>query len=119
MELAAILHVARFAKEDPDNEYIIFSDSMYSVQTINSWMRDWASKNWVTSRNRPVENQDLIKPIYELFNRPFFNCQVLKCRGHNNILGNEIADAVASNNRSKFDRLIDKNHIMVLDNPFY
>ncbi len=119
MELAAILHVARLAKEDPDNEYIIFSDSMYSVQTINSWMRDWASKNWVTSRNRPVENQDLIKPIYELFNRPFFNCQVLKCRGHNNILGNEIADAVASNNRSKFDRLIDKNHIMVLDNPFY
>ena len=26
MELAAILHVARLAKEDPDNEYIIFSN---------------------------------------------------------------------------------------------
>ena len=119
MELFAILHVASLASRDPDNEYIIYSDSMYSVKAINEWMQSWASNNWKNSKKQPVENQDLLKPIYELFKTPFFNCQVIKCKGHSGELGNELADAVASNNMNKFDKLVDKNHIIVNDNPFY
>lgn len=118
MELFAILHVAGMAVEDPDNEYIIYSDSMYAVKAINEWMRGWAAKGWKTSKGLPAENQDLLKPIYELFKTPFFNCEVIKCKGHSGELGNELADAVASNNMAKFDKLVDKNHIWVEDNPF-
>lgn len=110
-ELKAILYVAQLAAEDPDNEYIIYTDSLYCVNTINNWMYTWAKNDWLNSKKKPAENLDLIQPLWKLFSTPFFNAQVKKVQGHSNIIGNELADCLATNKMTKFEQIIKDNHI--------
>lgn len=49
--------------------YCIVCDSSYALDSILIWSSTWKNNNWMTSNNKPVENQDLIKEIikkYEL-----------------------------------------------------
>lgn len=110
-ELKAILHVFRLAAADKDNKYIIYSDSAYAVNMINSWIYNWAKNNWKNSKKQEVENIDLVKEIYNYLNIDFFNCQVVKVPGHANILGNELADALATDNTTKYLKLLKENNI--------
>lgn len=112
MELTAILYVTQLAAKDPNNEYLIYSDSSYCVRTINEWMRKWATNNWIKiGKNEPIENQDLIKQLYNLFNIPFFNVKIEKVLGHVNIIGNELADKLAKNEIIKFRKMCKDNNI--------
>ena len=110
-ELKAILHVFKLAAADKDYKYIIYSDSAYAVNMINSWIFGWAKNGWKNSKKQEVENIDLVKELYNYLNIDFFNCQVKKCDGHSGELGNEIADALATNNNTKFKKLIQDNRI--------
>lgn len=111
-ELKAILHVFKLAAADPDNKYVIYSDSAYAVNMINSWIWTWSKNNWKNSKKQIVENIDLVKELYNYLNINFFNCQVLKCDGHRGNVGNELADALATNNSNKFDKIIKQNNII-------
>ena len=111
-ELKAILTVFELAAADEDNEYIIYSDSAYAVNIINNWIHNWARNNWVNSKGNIVENLDLIKTLYKYISTNFFNCQVKKINGHAGIVGNELADALATNNLSKFEKILDENDIL-------
>lgn len=111
-ELEAILHVFKLAAADPDNKYVIYSDSAYAVNMINSWIWTWSKNNWKNSKKQIVENIDLVKELYNYLNINFFNCQVLKCNGHCGNVGNELADALATNNGNKFDKIIKQNNII-------
>lgn len=114
-EIKAILNVFEIAANDPDNEYIIYSDSAYCVNMINSWIWTWAKNNWKNSKKVIVENYDLVKELYSYLNKDFFNCQVKKCNGHAGIIENELADALATYNLSKFKKIIKDNNIIVKD----
>ena len=76
-ELKAILHVFELAAADPDNQYIIYSDSSYAVNIINDWIFTWVKNNWMNSKGNQVENLDLILNLYKYVTINFFNCQVL------------------------------------------
>lgn len=43
---------------------VIYSDSMYCINTITKWGKNWESNNWKKSNNKPVENLELIKKMY-------------------------------------------------------
>ena len=103
-ELKAISAALALVKDNPAT---IYSDSAYSLNTINTWMYSWASKGWVKSDKKAPENLDLIKPIYD-YMAFRSNIKFEKVKGHSGILGNEIADALASNNRAKLSRLLTK-----------
>lgn len=119
MELEAILHAAKFAKMLPAHKFIIYSDSAYAVKAINEWMRGWAANGWQNSKKKPVENQDLMKQLWEIFSDPKCNCQVIKCNGHSGEIGNELADALATNDYIKYSKIIDKYHIWDdVEDPF-
>lgn len=111
-ELKAILHVFQLAAADKDNNYIIYSDSAYAVNMINSWIYNWAKNNWKNSKNKEIENIDLVKSLYNYLNIDFFNCQVVKVEGHAKILGNELADALATKNYDKYLKLLKQNQIL-------
>lgn len=111
-ELKAILAVFELAAADEDNEYVIYSDSAYAVNIINDWIFKWARNNWVNSKGNIVENLDLIQTLYKYVSINFFNCQVKKISGHAGIVGNELADALATNNLSKFEKILDENNIL-------
>jgi ribonuclease HI len=110
-ELKAILHVFSLAAKDTENQYIIYSDSAYAVNIINSWIYNWVKNDWKNSKNKVIENIDLVKEIYNYLTINFFNCQVKKCSGHVGNIGNELADALATNNTLKFNKIIKENNI--------
>ena len=115
-ELKAILHVFKIAAADPDYEHIIYSDSAYAVNMINSWIYSWAKNNWLNSKKQVVENLDLVKELYSYLTIDFFNCQVKKCPGHSGELGNELADALATENDDKLIKLTRGNDLIA--NPY-
>lgn len=110
-ELKAILYVMKLAAEDPDNTYIVYSDSSYAVKSINEWIHNWAMNNWLNSKKKEVENIDLMKEIYKYLTKNLWNFQLRKVKGHDGELGNELADAIASRNKQKYLNLIKKNNI--------
>lgn len=117
MELRAVLEAAEMAKKDPDlNHYTCFCDSAYVVNICNEWMIKWAMNGWRRSKNQPIENLKLVKALYERFIAPFFNLSLEKIKGHNGCLGNELADALATDNKEKVLKLSKANDIYYQEN---
>ncbi|KAI1160609.1 ribonuclease H-like domain-containing protein [Nemania serpens] len=48
---------------------IVKSDSNYLVQGMTEWILKWLGNGFTTARSQPVENQDLIKELWELIKR--------------------------------------------------
>ena len=105
-ELKAILHAFELSQTIYKNNICyINSDSTYCVNICNNWIFNWYNNNWKRSKGKDIENLDLIKSLYKYITLDFFNCQVIKTKGHANILGNELADALATNNIRKINEI--------------
>lgn len=84
-------------------------------------MPQWAKNNWRNSQKKEVENIDLMKQIFQFFyvmdNNNIFpkttNYTVEWIRGHSNTLGNELADALATNSAKKFKDILLNNSIKI------
>ena len=105
MELKAILHVIKLAAADKENSYLVYSDSAYAVNSINTWMYGWARNGWINSKKKSVENLDIIQEIYSYLEFPMENFDLRKIDGHSGHLGNELADALATGNMKKKEEL--------------
>ena len=64
--------------------------------------------------NKIVENIDLVKSLYKYLSKDFFNCQVVKTTGHANVTENELADALATNNIIKFNKIIEEKGMKLI-----
>ena len=114
MELLGLLHALDYVEDYyPEEEVIIYSDSAYVVNSCNSWMENWARNGWLNSKKQTVENVDLMKALWEYFRRDFFHCELRKCDGHNGILGNELADYLATGKLQQFYNTADENGLIV------
>ena len=113
-ELKAILHVLKIAAEHKEYNFTIYSDSAYAINSINNWIYRWARNGWVNSKKKPIENLDLMQEIYKYVEFPMTNVTLRKIDGHKGILGNELADAFATNNKNKLDDLIYRYDIAFL-----
>lgn len=116
MELMGLLQALELATTKYiDYDVCIYSDSAYTVNTFNEWIYTWATNNWITSTKEPVKNLDLIKELYEYTKKDFPNYGVYKIAGHNNEIGNELADAYAvahkSGDASKLAKILKENNI--------
>jgi ribonuclease HI len=60
-ELLAIWAVL---KKYPDEELSIYSDSYYALNSICTWMYNWAKNDWKNTASRRIENYDIITTIY-------------------------------------------------------
>ena len=107
MELKAMLCALGFVESHPHDQFIIYSDSAYVVNSCNSWMRSWAANGWKNSKKQIVENVDLMQAIWSYLSRDFFNAEIKKCAGHAGEVGNEIADALATGGMRKYKELIE------------
>lgn len=116
MEISALLD-ALWVATNLYEEYkcIIFCDSAYCVNMFNDWIRKWASNNWKRSKNQPIENLDLVQKLYPYAIKEFPNFSVVKVAGHCNILGNEIADALATDNKAKLEKIFKENDYGIVE----
>ena len=119
-ELKAILHVMKkFSVQEklfeilPDEYYpIVYSDSAYCVNTLNTWMFDWARKDWKKANGDTPENLDLIQEYYNLY-RLGYRIDLRKVKGHSGNYWNELVDRIAKSAKEKqhikeIDLLTDK-----------
>lgn len=102
MELKAILYVMKnYGVKTESNDFwshncpIVYSDSAYAVNTYNNWMFNWAKNGWIKSDKKIPENLDIIKEYYNLYEQGYI-IDLKKVSGHTGVLGNEIADRLAT-----------------------
>jgi ribonuclease HI len=63
-ELHAILQaIIRVTKNFSFDLINIYTDSEYSQKSLTEWIVNWKKNNWKNAKNKPVENQDIIKKI--------------------------------------------------------
>ena len=77
----------------------------------NTWIHNWANNGWLNSKKQQVENYDLVRQLYKYISQPEPNFNIQKIKGHSGEIGNELADALASNNEKKFNNIIETNNI--------
>jgi ribonuclease HI len=51
------------------NSIIICSDSMYSINCITKWSKNWEKSNWKTAKGENVKHDTIIKTILELYKK--------------------------------------------------
>ena len=116
MELSAILKTFELLNTKYKNQQAtIYSDSAYCINALSSWIYTWSKNNWKNSKNVTIENYDLFLNLYKYYNIDFFISQVNfeKVDGHSGIIGNELADALATENSIKFSDIIIRNGIHI------
>ena len=110
-ELKAIIAAIQYAINNKNETFIIYTDSSYAEKSINIWMYNWVLNDWKNTKNQTIQNLDLFHLIYKYYNENFINFQVVKTKGHSNILGNELADAAATGNAKKIKEIFQKNDV--------
>ena len=96
MELFALYYaIARYGSKDTWNCPEIYTDSQYALHCATDWGRNWMVNGWRTANNKPVENIEIIYAIQNLLSTGNFNVNLNYCKGHDGILGNELADKLA------------------------
>lgn len=78
-----------------NNIPIVYSDSNYCVQTLNTWMFNWARNGWIKSDKKTPENLDLIQAYYEWYQKGY-RIELRKVKGHVGHKWNEMADDLAT-----------------------
>lgn len=71
----------------------ITTDSQYLMKGMTSWLPNWKRRNWKTSQNTAVKNEDLWKRLDAAAGRHQVSWSWV--RGHNSHEENEMADALA------------------------
>ena len=99
----------------PDEEVRIYSDSAYVVNMFNDWIFKWAVNGWRKADKKPIENRSLVEELYKYASKPFNNYNVQRCPGHEGVTGNELADALATNNIKRFNKLINEEELILID----
>ena len=95
MELRALLAALELVPEG--TPAVVYSDSNLAVRTITEWAAGWQRRGW-RRRTGPVENLDLVKPLYAGYTaRPELELRWIKAHAGNR--WNEYADALASGYR--------------------
>ena len=74
---------------------VVYSDSMYCVNSFTNWIKGWKANGWVRSGNKPLENLDLIKEWDRLCNEGY-QIDLRYIKGHSGEVWNEIADKLAT-----------------------
>ncbi len=102
MEMTAVLkglkHVVRLSNNSGVcPQVVLYADSKYILQAIESWMKNWSKNDWKRKDNKPVLNADLWKQIHKLLHEEK-RISVVSCvhvKGHSGHPENEECDQLA------------------------
>ncbi len=101
MELLSVIEAIRVLKEPCDIS--LFSDSIYVVKSINSWLDSWQKKNWKNSAKKPVKNKDLWLEYLKLSAKHSIEATWVKA--HNGHKENERCDYLARDEATRLQKL--------------
>ncbi|WP_297825718.1 ribonuclease H [uncultured Methanobrevibacter sp.] len=67
------------------DELVICSDSSYCIDIFTKWAKNWQKNGWRRGKNKPIQNLDIIKTIWNLMaeiNDEGCNIVFIKVKGH-------------------------------------
>lgn len=107
MELLAFLSALEWCeKNNSDKEIDIFTDSSYIANCFkDGWYLNWEANGWRTSDKQSVKNQDLWKPILELYRKLKEKAEINinKVSAHKDNYWNNFADTLAVKKRKEIE----------------
>lgn len=71
----------------------LYTDSEYSIKCITEYCRNWSKNGWLKADKKPIENRDIIEPLYGLYNILWRNLQIKHIRAHT---GNQDKHSIAN-----------------------
>lgn len=89
-------------------DVILYTDSQYVKQGIESWVTNWKKRNWQTSAKKPVKNVDLWKRLDAACQRHTIEWKWVK--GHSGNRYNELVDDLARDAASADNLLPDDGY---------
>jgi len=92
MELMAAIRALEALKRP--SRVKLYTDSLYVMKGITTWIHDWKRRGWRTAEKKPVKNEDLWRALDALAARHEIEWHWVK--GHNGHPENERADALAN-----------------------
>jgi ribonuclease HI len=92
MELTAVIRALESLTRPC--EVLVYTDSQYVKNGIESWIHGWKRNGWKTADRKPVKNAELWRELDELASRHDVRWHWV--RGHADHPGNERADALAN-----------------------
>lgn len=101
MELIAVITALKLIKRNLP--IVIYSDSKYVVNGINSWRNKWELEGWIG-----IKNLDIWKYLNIELSR-FSNIRFCHVKGHNGNEGNEMADFLV--HKQSKTKIIDTHNI--------
>ena len=98
MELSAILWAIEHYGARPGMFFppIVYSDSMYCINSFTNWIKGWKANGWMRAKNKPLENKDLMQTYDRLTSNEGIKIDLRYVKGHAGERGNELADALAT-----------------------
>lgn len=97
-ELYAVYQALLTVADEKYSQITIYTDSTYTLKALTIWAKKWVTNGWTGSKNKPVMNQDLLKPLYELFTEMSVHLIYVKAhtgRRDPQSIGNAEADRLA------------------------
>lgn len=115
MELMAVIRAFIFMEENfkklfmEINDLEIYTDSSYLLNGITAWIYAWQKNNWKlsTDKNQEVANKDLWQQLISLkdcLQTKKIKINWKKIKGHSVVVGNQIADQIATEYADKKKR---------------
>ena len=93
MEVCAVLEALRAF---PGVPVTVVSDSTYVVNCFrDSWWKGWIARGWRNSQRQPVANQDLWRPLVELYRTRPGEITFRWVKGHSGDPMNDLVDRLA------------------------
>lgn len=114
MELTAVVEsLKQLIKEHAkENEYELYSDSAYVVNTINNnWIERWALNGWKTTRGESIKNKDLWLIYLKLIGKiksDNISLKILKVKAHSGDTFNEYVDKLAKDEVIKIKKEVNR-----------
>ncbi|RDY30315.1 RNase H family protein [Lachnotalea glycerini] len=78
-------------------DIIIYTDSAYLQNGINTWMHQWYQADWIGAKGEHIKNLDLWKPLHEIASKHLIKVENVKAHNYSAWLLDEIRKKEAEN----------------------
>jgi ribonuclease HI len=95
---------------------VIYTDSKYGMDVLNTWSAGWEAKGWKKADGKPVLHTDIIIPMYELWKTIRSRARLTHVAAHTGATdpisqGNAMADSLATEATAATGKAATKNTI--------
>jgi ribonuclease HI len=78
----------------------IYTDSEYSLKCLQEYCKKWSINGWIKADKKPIENRDIIEPLYNFYSMHWRQISIKHVRAHTgrqdvHSKANEVVDQMA------------------------